>query len=113
MSGYKNCPYCDEEIKEIAVKCRYCKSMLIGENKQDLKEEAFVGQQSNKTKDVKVPDYQPPSSKKNYYGLIAVLFLAIILILFGAIFMVGLLDVNDIYAFLGSEQSVEYSEVVT
>jgi hypothetical protein len=31
MKEYKNCPFCDEEIKTIAVKCRYCKSMLIDE----------------------------------------------------------------------------------
>ncbi len=30
--AYKNCPYCDEEIKTIAIKCRYCKSNLLEEN---------------------------------------------------------------------------------
>ncbi len=108
---YKNCPYCDEEIKVIAVKCRYCKSMLIDEKKQDLKEEAVVGRQTNKIRDITVPDYQYPSSSNKKNILIAVLFIAIIFVLFGVMFVAGLLDVNDVYALLGSEKSEKDSEV--
>ena len=28
----KNCPYCAEEIKENAIKCKHCKEMLVEEN---------------------------------------------------------------------------------
>ncbi len=109
---HKNCPYCDEEIKAIAVKCRYCKSMLVDEKKQDLKEEAVVGRQTNKIKDINVSDYQHPSRRNKNFGLIAVLFIAILLVIFVSMFIAGLLDVNDMYALLGSEKSVENSEAV-
>lgn len=37
---YKNCPYCDEKIKAIAIKCRYCKSMLIEDSRSGYHENA-------------------------------------------------------------------------
>ena len=44
----KTCPYCAEEIKEAAVKCRYCGSMLApqktaGEWYRDLENKMFAG----------------------------------------------------------------------
>ena len=109
--GFKNCPYCDEEIKTIAVKCRYCKSLLVDEKKQDSKKEKVVGQQNTDTRDMSA-DSNQPSSKKTKFGLIAMLFIAIMLVIFGAMFAVGLLDVNDVYALLGSEESIEDSEAI-
>ena len=109
---YKTCPYCGENIKTIAVKCRYCKSMLVDEEIQGFNEEEVFERQTNAIKDSTVSGYQHPSSRKTKAGLIAVLFIAILLLIFGTMFITGLLDINDMYALLGGEKSVEDSETV-
>ncbi len=35
-SEYKNCPYCDETIRQRAVKCRYCQSNLVEETSPEI-----------------------------------------------------------------------------
>lgn len=39
----KNCPYCDEEIKEAAVKCRFCGEFLDGNNQPKTQQIEFTG----------------------------------------------------------------------
>jgi len=42
MEENKRCPYCDEEIRANAVKCRYCGSILKSQNKSDSASETVI-----------------------------------------------------------------------
>jgi len=37
---YKSCPYCGEDVKTIAIKCKHCQSFLVeeSENSESVKE---------------------------------------------------------------------------
>jgi len=61
-------------------------------------------------RDMTAASYQPPSSGKTNFVLITLLFIFILLTIFGAMFAVGFFDLNDVYALLGSEESIEDSE---
>jgi hypothetical protein len=56
---YKNCPYCGEEIKAIAIKCKHCQSFLdketgpvINEEQQKPETDQLVGQAVDKKADL-------------------------------------------------------------
>ncbi len=39
---YQNCPFCDEEIKYGALKCKHCHTLLDGAIEEDRNDDAYV-----------------------------------------------------------------------
>lgn len=70
--GYKECPFCANEIKEWAIKCQYCKEFLDWEKHQWWLSKSHWNQKIRSTNKVK------RRSKRRKLGLILVLIIPII-----------------------------------
>lgn len=75
--GYKLCPYCFEEIKEGALKCKHCRTMLIKEEMGDI-----LKNSEERLREVAQKSWNALSDKRNekyVWGGLAVLAATIII----------------------------------
>ncbi len=74
----KICPYCDEEIKEIAVKCRYCKSLLVDEIGN--KNIEFVQGNKNNDSNIKSSSKKRTKTHKGWFILAGILIVLVFIV---------------------------------
>lgn len=99
---YQNCPYCDEEIKFGALKCKYCQSMLKVESAEESNTTAIPVPNDSTQSTVNTPG----NYERKGPGLIVI---AILLLVVGAL---GLLMSTMMFGDIGISAMIGASTAI-